>query len=528
MKRYSIIILAFFGMLIFTACEDVTPEGDTLTQDDLLSQPGAYDGLIAKAYAGLMIGGQGGGDSNADIQGIDGGFSNYFRLYWNMQELTTDEAIIAWNDGTIKDLHGHVWTDGNEFISAMFDRLNYQIATCNEFLKLSTDDQLNRYNVATDQRAIIAEYRNEARFLRAYSYYHGMDLFGTMPFSTENTNVANGLAAINRTDLFNWIETELLAIEDEMVAARMNEYGRADRAALQMVLAKMYLNAEVYTGTQRNDDALIYTNKVINSGYTIPNAPYAYSFYADNDRNGAQSEFIWTLNYDGLRTQTFGGTTYLTHAPVGGNMNPSEFGINGGWGGIRTTPEFVELFPGEENSLDTRETFFTDDQTKQIAEVGQFKNGFAVQKYRNIDVNGNPGSDSVGDFVDIDFPIFRLSDAYLMYAEATLRGAAGGNMSTALSYVNEIRERAYGNNSGNINAGQLNLNFILDERARELHWETHRRQDLIRFGQFSTGKIWAWKGNVRSGTTTAPFRNLLPIPARQLNLNPNLTQNPGY
>lgn len=528
MKTYKLIMLAFFGMLIFTACEDVTPEGDTLTQDDLLSQPGAYDGLIAKTYAGLMIGGQAGGDGNADIQGIDGGFSNYFRLYWNMQELTTDEAIIGWNDGTIKDLHGHVWTDGNEFINAMFSRINFQIATCNEFLKLSSEDLLNRYNVPASERARIAEYRNEARFLRAYSYYHGMDLFGTMPFSTENTDATNGLAAITRTDLFNYIESELLAIEDQMVAARQNEYGRADRAALQMVLAKMYLNAEVYTGTPRYNDALTYTNKVISSGYTIPSVPYGHSFLADNDRNGAQSEFIWTLNYDGLRTQTFGGTTYLTHAPVGGNMNPAEFGINSGWGGIRTTPQFVELFPGEENSLDTRETFFTDDQTKGIADVSQFKNGFAIQKYRNVDVNGIAGSDAVGDFVDIDFPIFRLSDAYLMYAEATLRGAAGGDLATAVSYVNQIRQRAYGNNSGNITAAQLTLPFILDERGRELHWETHRRQDLVRFNQFTTGKIWAWKGNVPSGTTTPPFRNVLPIPAREINLNPNLIQNPGY
>lgn len=528
MKMYKSIILVFLGMLIFTACEDVTPEGDTLTEADLLSQPGAYDGLIAKAYAGLMIGGQGGGDGIPDIQGIDGGFSNYFRLYWNMQELTTDEAIIAWNDGTIKDLHGHVWTDGNEFINAMFSRINYQIAVCNEFIRLSSDAKLNEYNVPASERAVIADYRNEARFLRAYSYYHGMDLFGTMPFSTENSNAADGLPAINRTDLFNWIEGELLAIEDQMIPARMNEYGRADQAALQMVLAKMYLNAEVYTGSQRNDDALIYTNKVINSGYTIPAVPYALSFYADNDSNGAQSEFIWTLNFDGLRTQTFGGTTYLTHAPVGGNMDPAEFGINGGWGGIRTTPEFVELFPGEENSADTRETFFTDDQTKEIADVGQFKNGFAIQKYRNIDINGNAGSDAVGDFVDIDFPIFRLSDAYLMYAEATVRGAAGGDLSLATSYINQIRERAYGNTSGNVVASQINLDFILDERARELHWECHRRQDLIRFGQFTTGKIWAWKGNVRSGTTTAAFRNVLPIPAQEINLNPNLIQNPGY
>lgn len=527
MKMYKSIIGVFLGMLLFTACEDIVPEGDTLTEADLLSQPGAYDGLIAKAYAGLVIGGQSGGDGNADIQGIDGGFSNYHRLYWNMQELTTDEAIIAWNDGTIQDLHGHVWTDGNEFINAMFSRINYQIALCNEFLRLSSDAKLNEYNIPSDVRADVADYRNEARFLRAYSYYHGMDLFGTMPFTTESVTVGNP-PALTRAALFNYVEGELLAIESQMIPAGMNEYGRADQAALQMVLAKMYLNAQVYTGTARNDEALTYTNKVINSGYTIPTVPYAYSFYADNDRNGAQDEFIWTLNFDGLRTQTFGGTTYLTHAPVGGDMDPAEFGINGGWGGIRTTEQFVELFPGMENSDDQRETFFTTDQTLQINDVSRFKDGFAIQKFKNIDINGNAGSDTVGDFVDIDFPVFRLSDAYLMYAEATLRGAAGGDLNVAEGYINQLRLRAYGNTSGNITASDLDLDFILDERARELHWEAHRRQDLVRFNQFSTGKVWAWKGNVASGTTTASFRNLLPIPSRELNLNPNLVQNPGY
>jgi hypothetical protein len=314
-----------------------------------------------------------------------------------------------------------------------------------------------------------------------------------------------------------------------MVAARMNEYGRADKATLWMLLSKIYLNAEVYTGTERNTDAITQLNKVISAGYTVPALPYAYSFQADNNRNGAESEFIWTINFDGLNTQTFGGTTYLTHAPVGGNMDPTEFGINGGWGGIRTTPEFVELFPGEENSADTRETFFTDDQTKEIDDVGQFKDGFAIQKFKNINVDGSAGVDQVGDFVDIDFPVFRLSDAYLMYAEAVLRGGAGGDLNTAGDYINIIRERAYGNTSGNVTTGQIDLDFILDERARELHWETHRRQDLVRFGQFTTSKVWAWKGNVQNGTTTAAYRNILPIPAQELNQNPNLQpQNTGY
>ena len=150
-----------------------------------------------------------------------------------------------------------------------------------------------------------------------------------------------------------------------------------------------------------------------------------------------------------------------------------------------------------------------------------------VAKYRNVDVNGNPGSDSSGDHTDIDFPMFRLADAYLMYAEAVVRGG-GGSMSTAVEYVNEIRQRAYGNGAGNISESDLTLEFIIDERSRELFFEGHRRTDLIRFGQFSDSGIWQWKGNVQQGTTTESFRDLMPIPATDLGINTNLTQNPGY
>lgn len=530
MKIYKSIIALFIATTLFVACDDtldLEPRGNQ--QADKLESLEDYQGLWAKLYAGLIVGGQEKEDGNADIQGIDGGFSNYSRLYWKLQELSTDEAIIAWNDGTIKDLHWQTWTPGNEFIDAMFARLSYQVTLCNNFLRQSTDAALDANGIPQADRATIKAYRNEARFLRAYSYYHGMDLFGTMPFTTEAT-AADGSQLpdyISRTDLFNFIESELLAIENEVAAPASTEYGRVGQGAVWMTLSKLYLNAEVYTGTQRNNDVITYTNKVIGGGYTINTSlPYQYSFMADNDANGAQSEFIWTANYDGVRTQTFGGTTFLSHAPVGGAMNAADYGLDSGWGGIRTTPQFVELFPGEENSADRRENFFTSGQVKRIADVGRFNDGFAIVKFQNITSAGAPGPNPT--FVSTDFPVFRLADAYLMYAEATLRGGAGGSTATAVGYINTLRARAYGNASGNITAANLNLPFILAERARELHWEAHRRQDLIRFDRFTANGIWEWKGNVQSGTTTPRFRNVYPIPTTQLNLNSNLIQNPGY
>ncbi|WP_439151341.1 RagB/SusD family nutrient uptake outer membrane protein [Winogradskyella sp.] len=527
-KSFLIILTVAFFVQSCADRLDLQPEDERLTADAAFEDPAAYKQFLAKIYAGISLSGQQGPAGSPDLAGLDEGFSNYLRLYWKMQELTTDEAIIGWNDGTIQDLHGQVWTSGNEFIRTMYTRLMYQVTLCNEYLRQTTDGKLSDRGVDSELRAEIQTYRAEARFMRALTYWHAMDLFANPPFVTEDDASGAFLPEqIQRADLFDFVETELLDILDDMVAPRQNEYGRADRAAAWMVLAKLYLNSEVYTGTARNAEVITYVNNIINAGYTIPQIPYLHSFLADNDTNGAQDEVIFTIPFDGLRTQAFGGMTFLVHAPVGGSMDPADFGINGGWFGVRTTPTFVEQFPGEENSADGRALLYTDGQTKDIEEVGPFNQGYAVAKYRNVDVNGNPGSDASGDHTDIDFPMFRLADAYLMYAEAVLRGG-GGSASTAVDYINELRERAYGDTSGNISQSDLTLDFIIDERSRELYWECHRRQDLVRFGQFSDQGIWQWKGNVPQGTTTESFRDIMPIPATDLGINTNLEQNPGY
>lgn len=525
-------VLVVLSLVFFMqSCDDrlnLEPEDARLTAGAAFEDPAAYKQFLAKLYAGISLSGQEGPAGSPDLAGLDEGFSNYLRLYWKMQELTTDEALIAWNDGTIQDLHTQVWTSGNEFIRTMYSRLMYQVALTNEFLRQTTDAKLGERGVAAELRTEIQTYRAEARFLRALTYWHAMDLFANPPFVTENDPIGAFLPPqIQRADLFDYVEGELLDLLDDMEAPRANEYGRADRAAAWMLLAKLYLNAEVYTGTSRYADVITYTNNIINAGYIIPSVPYTYSFQADNDANGAQDEVIFTIPFDGLRTQAFGGMTFLTHAPVGGSMNPANFGINGGWFGVRTTPTFVELFPGEANSNDGRALFYTDGQNKDINTVSVFTDGYALTKYRNVDVNGNPGSDTSGDHTDIDFPMFRLADAYLMYAEAVVRGG-GGSMNEAVGYINQLRARAFGDTSGNITQANLNLDFIIDERGRELYWECHRRTDLIRFGQFSDSGVWQWKGGVPQGTTTESFRDLMPLPATDLGINTNLEQNEGY
>ncbi|MDP9046741.1 MAG: RagB/SusD family nutrient uptake outer membrane protein, partial [Bacteroidota bacterium] len=197
---------------------------------------------------------------------------------------------------------------------------------------------------------------------------------------------------------------------------------------------------------------------------------------------------------------------------------------------LRTTKQYVLLFSDQSGNTDKRALFFTAGQKIDITDEYTFSNGYAIQKFRNVTSTGVVGTDPTGNFPDTDFPLFRLGDVYLIYAEAVLRGGTGGDLVTALSYVNQLRTRAYdGSLSGNILPTGLTLQFILDERGRELLFESQRRTDLIRFGQFTGANyLWQWKGGVLNGTAVPDYRQLMPIPSTDLVNNPTLKQNPGY
>ncbi|RYY64887.1 MAG: RagB/SusD family nutrient uptake outer membrane protein, partial [Chitinophagaceae bacterium] len=335
---------------------------------------------------------------------------------------------------------------------------------------------------------------------------------------------ANLPAEISRTALFTFVENELLAIQNDMAAAKSAEYGRVDRAAAWALLARLYLNAQVYTGTARYTDAITYAKKVIDAGYTLYPS-YPGMFMADNDK--AKSEFIYTINCDGARTQNYGNTSFLIHAPSGDNAS-AEYGVAGGWYGYRVTRQFVNLFPDPTGATDKR-ALFANLSNPDINDVGQFMQGVQPKKWRNIRSDGAPVSDAQArNFADNDFPVFRLAEMYLIYAEAVARGGTGGDQTTALGYLNLLRERAFGNASNNF-TGFPSLSALLDERGRELYWEGHRRTDLVRYNLLTTGTyLWQWKGGSQSGTSVDSKYNLFPIPQQARTANPNLSQNPGY
>lgn len=495
---------------------DTEPRVQQTLKDLLAENPEAAKGLLAKLYAGLALHGQGipgSGDQLQDIVGDDPGETVYLRSLWNLQEVTTDIVKNRWGDGGLDPLTTATgWVPTNKYFGYMYNRIFFQVAQINNFIL-----EVNKISV-NEKELIIAE----ARFLRALSYYHAMDLFGGVPIVTEADGIGGAnKAKASRTELFNFVETELKEIEDIIPAN--NQYGRANKATVQMVLAKIYLNAEVYTGQGRYADCVTYTEKIISgSGFTI-DSDYQSVFQGDNYKT---KEIIFPLIGDRNNVQSYGNATYLINGSLNTEtMNISEFGASEGWAGHRCTKALYSLFGDLATTHDSRAIFFTEGHSYEMTDYRKWTDGYPTTKFKNTYADGQ---NIVMKFSDVDFPMFRLSDTYLMYVEATLRGG-GGSTGLALDYINKLRERAYGDTSGNITNSQLTLDFILDERARELYYEGHRRQDLIRFGKFTGGNYrWPWKGGTLDGTSIPANYQLFPIPLEALQANPNLVQNPGY
>lgn len=535
-KKFNLLKLrnfAFIGLFLLSATScindlDVRVDDDELfTSEQFYANPESYKQFLAKIYAGLAVTGQssnaGTGSSDLGSEADGGpneGFSQYLRGYWQMQELTTDEAIIAWGESdnpTIRDLNFNTYNADNVFNEAFFARLFFQVGLVNEFLRETTDEKLASRGVSEELKGQIKTFRAEARFLRALTFYHAIDLYGKMPFATENDPIGTKPVMQSRQFMFDYVISELTAIEGELPAPRANEYGRADKAAVWMLKSKLFINGKIYTGTDKSTEALTEVEKVIGSAYKVAQIPYANLFKADNNTNGAQEEIIFPINFDGVRTKTYGGTTYLIHASCTNDVGTT-LGIDFGWQGFRVRQEFINTVGNDQRVLKVA----GNSDPAFISDYSKFDQGAKLIKFSNKTSTGANGSDA--NFADADFPIFRMADAYLMYAElAVVNGK--GSIGTALQYVNALRTRA---SVANVTQNALNADFILNERARELYWEGYRRQDLIRFGKYLSGYNWQWKGGSINGNNLPEARLLFPIPNKYLNLNKNLTQNPGY
>lgn len=504
--------LVVIGTISISCTDDLNTEPlIELSLDELLAQdPNAVEGILSRLYGSFALSGAD-GPGSSDISD-DAGESPFLRGIINLQDFAADAMKNRWGDNGLDQLTTTSdWNAENKFFRYLFNRIFFTIPQCNNLLSILP-------NVDVENKEGII---SEVRFVRALAYYYLIDVFGKGVLATEeNFGQTESLPEASRQELFDYVESELLAIE--LSLPDNNTYGRATKGAVQMLLAKLYLNAEVYTGTSRYDDALTYSNRVITEGPYVLATHFVSIFSADNDTS---SEIILPLIADSEVSQSYGNTTYIINGNLNSDTTPlAEFGTTDGWGGHRASKAWYGLFGDLNTSTDDRASlFWTTGHNYEMTDYKEWTDGYPSIKFRNTNFSGTSVPSS---FSSTDFPLFRLADAYLMYAECAVRGASGANMNTALQYVNDVRTRA---NASAVSTGDLTLQFIIDERGRELNLEGHRRTDLIRFGVFTGGSyLWPWKGGVLNGTSIPETYKLYPIPSSALQANPNLTQNPGF
>lgn len=540
MKTKILSVLLLCSALFMGSCVndlDVKPlDPQSQSPDEVYSDEANYIKGLMKIYSILAMSGQDGAGSS-DIEGVDAGNAQLYRAWWNIQEVPTDEAIVAWPDTWVTEMNEMKWTTTkNEALEGVYHRCMYIVAIANEYLVQTTDEMMTRRGMTADFIAKVHNYRNEARFVRALAYYMLMDSYGRPPFITE-ANYSKEPTQLTRAQLFDWIEGELKDLASVLPPAR-TAYGRADQGAVNALLSRMYLNAQVYTGVDRYDDCITVSKNLIANYSLAPS--YSNLFKADNDVTSV-SEIIFPIVYNGSATQTFGGMRFLISASRGvGEIKPATDGVVDGWSGNRARSSLVKKFDfsnpnyaedrDTESILDKRGIFFAENRSLEIDRwLKTFETeGWAVYKYSNVKSDGSAPSHL--DWPDTDIPFFRLAEVYLNYAEAVKRGGQGGSEANALKYINDLRARGFGNTSANYGSfGDITLDNILDERSRELYWEATRRTDLVRYNYFTTSSyLWPFKGGVKNGTAVESYKNIYPIPASDMTVNLKLEQNEGY
>ena len=554
-KFFKYIQFAAVALLIaggFTSCVndlDVEPIDPSLQSDVTPEQ------LFNKCYSVFATSGHNGGDDNVDVDGLDGGFQYKFRQMWNSNELTTDEAICGWGDEGIASYCHNSYDASHPMLRGYYYGLCIGITFCNHYLDVFPD-----YD---------ATMTAEVRFLRAFQFYLLTDAFGNIPFTT--TISGENPEQYTRAQVCEFIESELKAIVGENDADNayvLNDprpkkygetgYGRIDKAAAWMLLSRLYLNSEVYTGTPRWQEAANYAKKVMDSGYKLHTEGYAAEgkdgvyreftayqmlFMGDNGTTDAAYEAVFPVIQDGLRTTSWGGTNFLICSTVDADVHPypyDETEVNGlynnsTWGGNRARPELIRLFfpnddaPSEHAYAvamaagDDRALFETEGRNLNVEDESNFKYGYAAAKFNNFKCDGSKGSDNT--FADSHLFYMRVAEAYLNYAEALTRMNGGTAPAEAVAAINAIRGRAHATQRTS-----YTINQILDEWGREFYFEGRRRVDLIRFGKFggTTDYKWQWKGGSYAGRDFEAFRNVFAIPTDDLIANSKLQQNPGY
>ena len=541
MKKYIYILIA----VLTTSCVndlDTLPLNatDPISEYVYGTDEDAYMSGLARLYFQFAT------NDLTDLQSMDGGASEIVRAFWSVQETTTDAAKCAWgNDAWVRALNTNTWSDAqNDAVYAVYVRALQGISYVNEYLRQTEPGRLSARGVNAALAAKISTFRTEARFIRVYLYWMLLDTFGSVPFITEASPIGGAYFPLQatRTFIFNYCVNELqelMADGSPMMEPRAL-YPRADKGAAAGLLARLYLNAEVYTGSPMWGEAKAMCESIFDMGYELC-PDYPALFRGDNGQNSqASAELIWAIDYSDANTESYGGTTYLLAAALAATDITDQSRPNGqrnGWAGLRVPYEYVSKYfgvveadyvTGEYQVLDKRgEAFYIKGRSESMeGELYNFMNGWSCLKYNNIPYGQTDQSflptSAVRNFADVDFPMIRLGEIYLIYAEACMNLQ---QPSLALPYLQALSERA-----GVTPPIEITADFLVAERARELMWEAHRRTDLIRFGLFnSDAYLWPYKGGDGfEGKAFPAYRCLFAIPPTELAANPYLRQNPGY
>lgn len=536
--------IAAGASMLFTACIgdlDTLPlnPSDSTSETVYGADESGYIAGLTKLYFNFVS------NETTDLQVSDAGASELVRAFWTVQEVTSDACKCAWeNDAWVRAMNTNTWSDAdNDATYAVYVRTLQGIAYTNEYLRQTASDRLSDRGVSSELAAKIQGFRAEARFLRAYFYWMALDVFGDVPFATENSPFGGGVnpKQASRKDVFDYCISELtaLAADDSPMPAARSNYPRADKGAVLGLLARMYLNAEVYTGTPMWQEAKDACEDIFTMGYSLC-PEYADLFRGDNGENPeALNEVLFGISYDAEQTQSYGGTSYLTLAAIAAtDVSSTQMinGVNNGWGGIRVPYEYVEKYFNVRNADYSAGTYDVNDKRGRMFYIkGRsesmdgalyvFLNGWSCLKFNNIPHNMDQDSylatAASKAYSDIDFPMIRLGEIYLIYAEACMNL---GQANTALPKVQDLAARA-----GVTAPTSITQEWLIEERARELMWEGHRRTDLIRYGKFTSSSfLWTYKGGSFSGQGFDDHMKIFAIPASELASNPELHQNPGY
>ncbi|MCQ2347363.1 MAG: RagB/SusD family nutrient uptake outer membrane protein [Paludibacteraceae bacterium] len=552
MKTLKIFAAVFLSLWLTSCVQDL----NTTPIDPNIKQEFDENQVYYKIYASLGTSGQKGPDGDCDIVNTNEGYTVWYRVIWMHNEYPCDGGWWIWNsDAGASDLLNTTWDASNPMTAYLYNRLIFNVTLCNHYLDNTGGNPEGLDEVSASDKRMHTR-RAEIRMMRAMTYSYLVDFFGNPPFLiTVNQEAIPEQHPGKRAGMANWVISELKACEKTLLPSEeltgSARFYRFSQDAATLLLARMYLNSEVYTGTAQWDSAAVYAKKIMDK-YPIVSIPYKQLFMADNDNNAATPEIIFSIGQDGQQTQSWGGSLFCVAGSHSAKMNAN--GSTDSWECWRSSPELLQEFTGmslaELKTIKGDETempkLLKDDRALfcnhtaggftatlgGVAEygTGNFEKCWAICKWSGLKSNGEGGSHT--QFPDTDLPIMRAAEAYLAYAEAQLRL---GHADVALQTINDnIRARAHATK-----LTEITERVLLDEWQREFYSEGRRRSDMIRFGSF-TGKgikyngtlnyHWEGRGKKPSGsiTTIEDKYNLYPIPNSDRLANPNLKQNEGF